>query len=246
MWFQEALLYFACWQGLNFACRFFISPLFATYGSLPESEQAYWNYSLVSSIHAVVISVMAFQALAETPALYSSSDLMLVTPQTTITFKVFWGYILQDTLGSIYYNSKWSGWQANLIHHLAAMLCWGQLLDGGFAHFMGLIGIISEITTPFVNLRWFLHKAGLKDTTLYLLNGLTMTLLWFIIRIGGFGMLGFRIAASWDAVMALRPDQQFTVVFSYVVGYSLQIFWFYKIVRGALKALDIGGGKKKA
>ena len=134
------------------------------------------------------------------------------------------------------------GWKANLIHHAAALLCWSQLLTGGFAHFLGLIGIISEITTPFVNFRWFFDKGGMKGTTLYLVNGMTMTLLWFLVRILGFMFVGYRMFQMREGLAALSTGHQATVVLSYTVGYGLQWFWFYRIVKGALKALN-GGGK---
>ena len=134
------------------------------------------------------------------------------------------------------------GWKANLIHHAAALLCWSQLLTGGFAHFLGLIGIISEITTPFVNFRWFFDKGGMKGTTLYLVNGMTMTLLWFLVRILGFMFVGYRMFQMREGIAALSTGHQVTVALSYTVGYGLQWFWFYRIVKGALKALN-GGGK---
>ena len=37
-----------------------------------------------------------------------------------------------------------------------------MLYTGGFGHCLGLAAIIAEATTPFVNNRWFLDKAGMK------------------------------------------------------------------------------------
>lgn len=42
----------------------------------------------------------------------------------------------------------------------------------------------TELTTPFVNQRWFFEQAGLKESRLYVINGALMWLSWFVIRIG--------------------------------------------------------------
>ena len=38
-------------------------------------------------------------------------------------------------------------------------------------------------------------------------------------------------------------SQSGTTMATYVIGYSLQIFWFKKIVKGAMKALSKSGAK---
>ena len=85
----------------------------------------------------------------------------------------------------------------------------------------------------------------MKDTTLYVVNGLFMTLLWFILRVCLFGWLGTRMFAMRSALLSITSLQRNTVLFSYVVGYSLQLFWFNKIVKGALKAIGFGAKKAK-
>ena len=62
---------------------------------------------MVSSVHAVVITYFAVAALVATPALYTGSDIMVTTPETELCFTIFVGYIMSDTLGSLYYNRAW-------------------------------------------------------------------------------------------------------------------------------------------
>merc|ERR1712139_59845 len=117
------------------------------------------------------------------------------------------------------------------------MGCWFELCTGQFAHFMGLVGIAAEITTPFINLRWFLAESDMKSGRLYIINGMLIVVLWFIFRICGFAFLGVRIFEQRQDIYAMSWDKQMTVALTYVVGYGLQFFWFWKICRGALKAL---------
>ena len=82
---------------------------------------------------------------------------------------------------------------------------------------------------------------------MYLANGLLMTLLWFLLRICLFGWVGYRLILMRAALFSLPALHSITLGGGYAFGYCLQIFWFRKILKGALKAVGIGGdGKKKA
>jgi hypothetical protein len=115
--------------------------------------------------------------------------------------------------------------------------------DGGFAHSVAICAMLTEATTPFINQRFFFDKAGMKSGSLYLVNGLLMTVLWFILRVLMFGWLGWRLFLMREGIMALPFVHRAVALSSYVVGYALQLFWFDKILRGALKALK---GPKKS
>ena len=71
---------------------------------------------MVSSVHAVVITYAAIVSLVATPTLYTGLDIKLTTPETNLCFTIFVGYIMSDTIGSLYYNKAWcvrgwvSGW----------------------------------------------------------------------------------------------------------------------------------------
>ena len=67
---------------------------------------------MVSSVHAVVITYAAIVSLVATPTLYTGLDIKLTTPETNLCFTIFVGYIMSDTIGSLYYNKAWcvGGW----------------------------------------------------------------------------------------------------------------------------------------
>lgn len=153
------------------------------------------------------------------------------------------GYLSSDLLLSLAYNNQWPGWQANVVHHVTGLACWYLMTDGGFGHSIAVCATMTEITTPFINQRFFLDKANMKDGMLYVVNGLLMTLLWFLFRVLLFGWLGFRLFQMRESLLALPNLYLFAAVFSYGVGYALQLFWWNKIFKGAMKVLS-GGNKK--
>ena len=109
-------------------------------------------------------------------------------------------------------------------------------------HIFGMCAVLMETTTPFVNQRWFFAQSGIKSGVLYLVNGLVMTVLWFLLRILVFFWLGTRLFAMREQVFSVPLYKSGFILFSYAGGFSLQIFWFRKILKGALKAVGIGGG----
>ena len=183
-----------------------------TYRQLGSTEQSYWCYSVTSTVHAVVISALCVSALLEEPDV---SPFTLGGPFYTTTaasnqlLQIFFGYILSDTVGCLWYNRRWPGWQANLIHHATAGLIALLFLVAELGHSLGIAAILLEVTTPLVNARWFLDTCGLRGSTLYLANGIAMTLLWLIVRVLGGAGIGVMLAYQWHEVpRSLQPRQQ--------------------------------------
>jgi len=230
--------WFFVWHAQYWVARAVSPLLFSTYKKLEPEMKAYWAASIVSTVHAVYIVYIAVIAI-ETVDIRTSTNVNITSPESTQANIVFIAYLCSDLVLALFYNAAWPGWQSNMIHHTTGIICWYLMNQGGFGHCLALCAMITETTTPFVNQRFFFDRAGMKAGSLYVVNGLLMTLLWFILRVCLFGWLGWRmITAMRASILALPPLYFATAVFSYVVGYSLQLFWFSKIFKGALKHLS--------
>ena len=197
----------------------------------------------MSTVHAVVIVYLA--ATAMTSDVMDTTDVKVTSPQSSEANIIFIAYLASDLLLSVIYNTAWPGWQANMIHHVTGIWAWYMMTRHGFCHSIALCAMLTEATTPFVNQRWFFDKSGMKEGNLFVANGLLMTLLWFALRVCLFGWLGYRIFGPMrKSLLALPSLHLFCGLFSYTVGYALQLFWFSKIFKGALKVLS--GPKSKA
>ena len=99
--------------------------------------------------------------------------------------------------------------------------------------------LLLEVTTPFVNLRYFLSQLGYKDSTLYFVNGLIMTILWFVFRICYGLYIGIWIWRMHDQIAAMPSfiTRWVSIWGGYTVAYLLQWLWFVKIMKGAIKVL---------
>jgi len=239
----------ACWYAFWFACyklsHVANGILFETYGALKPATQAYWCASSVSSLHAIVIVYLSFTAGVELEVWTRPDVFFATSARSGLTNRVFVGYLLCDLSCSLYYNAAWSGWVENLVHHAAGIWCWSTLERDQFGHIFLLTALLAEGTTPFVNNRWFLAQSGMKDGRLYFYNGLLMTGLWFLLRVVLFAWLGTRLVAMRADLAKITAYQSVVLYVNYAIGYALQLFWFRKILKGALKALR-GGSTKEA
>lgn len=234
----------ALWHALFWASRFASSAASETYRSLDGPQRGYWDASVVSTTHALYVTYLATAALLETPKFLVTEDWSLHTLASLSCSTCFLGYILSDLALALYYGRRWSGMAANLFHHVFIVICWGQLLAGRNGQLFALVGALCEASTPFVNGRWFIDRLGLKETTLYVVNGLAMTFSFFVFRVLGFLWMGTRLYGQRVGLLAMPAHASGSILVSYGVGTALQLFWFNKMIRGAAKAL--GYGVKKA
>ncbi|CAJ1454106.1 unnamed protein product [Effrenium voratum] len=170
---MESMLWPVLGSAAAFQATFWISmsvaPLcFSHYRVLDNSkgEKAYWAATFTGVLHAVLIVALCVVALVDCPELLSTSNFFQATALSQLCCKVFIGYILQDFFLSIYYWSTWPGWEANLIHHVMVLIVWWQLTAGGYAQGPATVSMLCESSTPFVALRWYLDKAGMKTGAL--------------------------------------------------------------------------------
>lgn len=106
--------------------------------------------------------------------------------------------------------------------------------------------LLMEASTPFVSMRAILHKLDLKDSTLYVLNGLVMVVVFFCCRIliypaflhvYGVDRGGLTVLGVWRSIPARC---QFWMVLSLLP----QLYWFRVMLRGALKIVRKRGHAK--
>ena len=159
-----------------------------------------------------------------------------------LTLRVFVGYVMADLVVSLYYNSRWAGWIPNLCHHIFTIIAWMGMGAGSYAQGASLVLISCEITTPFVNQRWFFDKASMKGGALFAINGLLMMVLWFVWRIVFYFSISARLYAQRQGLLTLPAFEIFMFLFCYAIGGCLMLLWFRKMVLGALKMF---AGKKQ-
>lgn len=215
------------------------------YGRLPHIKLTEWNSRLVSTVHALIVGLFCLYILRFDDAVNANpvwGDPNLVKLNVAITC----GYLLYD-LVLLACNWNTMGDSFFVCHHLAALYAYGYVLTRGVLPYFANFRLISELSTPFVNQRWFFEALKYpRSHQLVVLNGIAMAVVFFLVRIAV-------MPSYWVSVFATfgTPDferlgfgAQVAWITSCIALDILNTVWMYKITRGCYKVITGGGGKR--
>lgn len=214
------------------------SSYFTGYSSLTKTQRIEWKNRGMSSVHAIFISVMSVY-LVFFSDLFSDNRLdgLIIWRRSnlsTFSLGVSAGYFITDLTMMIWAYPILGG-KEYVFHHSLAVISVAYSMFSGEGHLYTCMVLISEATTPVVNLRWFLDTAGLKRSKAYLINGALLFLGWLVARILLFFYLFHHVHRHIEQVKQMDIYGYFLV---FVVPSSLAIMntvWFVKILRGMKK-----------
>lgn len=201
---------------------------------------AEWDSRGVSTIHAIISSTLALYSVFY-EQMWSNFQLKYSTEISDIATAFMLGYVLYDLVIVLKYWPKDYGM---LAHHFVCITQHGIVLAYDLVA-LELGYIITELSTPFVNNRFFLEKCNSKGL-LYKLNGIMIWVAFLLVRLP---MIPFV-----PAIHYLNPEQfsRFIPLGAliymyglYVVISALNSYWFYRITLGMLKAIRGGSATKQ-
>ena len=145
--------------------------------------------------------------------------------------------------------------QSYFHHSITIFGSFSGLYLGSFVGTISNGSLITEISTPFVNNRWFLAFHKKTQGSLNICNGIIMTLLFCFARV--FYLSFISVFYLWPSLQKFKIDlaqngetqtfaQNLTyfTLYAYLIFVALNYYWFYRMMLGLLKALGIG--KKSA
>ncbi|MCO5567086.1 hypothetical protein L7F22_020771 [Adiantum nelumboides] len=214
--------------------------LFHAYSKLSKAEKIEWDNRAFSTCHAIVVSATAWYLLIFSgffqdngpygPVVFRSSLLSQMMLGVSV------GYFLSDLAMILWFYPALGG-KEYVLHHLLSIISLALSLYSGQAHIYLYLVLLSEVTTPFVNLRWYLSMAGMKDSRVYVYNGILLFFAWLFARVLLFIYFFTHIYLHYDQVQQIFP-LGFYFLFIAPPGLALMnIVWLYKILRGLLRML---------
>lgn len=215
------------------------SRLFPGYGSLNETQKIDWSTRINSSINAIVVGIIcvymmfADRGLETNPLVYKSYLL-----KTNLSIVI--GYLLSDTfIGIIHY--KRIGDLFTMAHHSVSIYAFAYVLTLDVMPYFANFRLLAELSTPLVNIRWFLDALKYsKSSKAVVFNGLFMTLIFFFVRILAMPIYWWKVY-----IVAITPLWSHMGHFRYVLTVVctildlINLYWFWKMLRGCFKALKI-------
>ncbi|KAL2482199.1 Translocation associated membrane protein [Forsythia ovata] len=228
-----------------FACKMiydlsqFISPVyFKSYSSLAKTKQIEWNNRAISTFHAVFVATMSLYLILCSD-LYSDNQLrgpitLRSSKLSTSSLGVSVGYFITD-LGMILWFYPSLGGMEYVFHHLLSMTGVTYTMLTGEAQVYTFMVLISEATTPFINMRWYLDEAAMRRSRAYIINGVMMFLAWLVARILLFVYLFYHYYLHYNQVMQMRVFGRLLVLVVPSLLTVMNLIWFWKISKGLKK-----------
>jgi hypothetical protein len=210
----------------------------------PSRSNMYFHTMLTSTIHAIVSTILTSYILGF--GLMGSNRVFSKSPLGFVTMQISLGYFIGDLIVCLL-DPKLRTDRDNMIHHVAGIvgLVLGLFYQGKFMFFV-VYRLIAECSTPFVNLHHILHNLDKKDGTPYIFAGIGMLITFVLCRI-------IVIPWHWYEILAVVVTDEAALLVplffrvwlgaNYLVFDILNVYWCYKITRGALKLLN---AKRKA
>ncbi|KAG8659877.1 TLC domain-containing protein 4 isoform X2 [Manihot esculenta] len=187
---------------------------FKSYSNLTKMQRVEWNNRAISTVHAIFITVISLY-LVFCSDLYSDhrAELMIFQASSLSTFAL------------------------GVIHHFISMVAVAYAMLIGEGQLYIYMVLISETTTPGVNLRWYLDTAGMKRSRAYLINGVVIFFAWLVARILLFMYFFYHVYLHYDQVKQLDNFGKVLILTVPLVLSVMNIMWFWKIIKGLKKTL---------
>lgn len=232
--------------GLTLTFCYVLCPILA-YFYIPEwkiqslGERKANLYSLFgSSVHAIVACVLALYAIRSgelgNNVIFSKSPLGFTILQITL------GYVCGDLVICIL-DPYLSGVYSTLLHHVAMIAGISMCLfyQGFFLYFV-VWRVLAEFSTPFVNFRMVVSELGDKRSWMYYFASIGMTVSFFSCRIVMIPWYTYElvVAIFFNPEVNIIPMHLQVYMFvNYTAFDILNIYWFFKILKGAYKLMVI-------
>lgn len=200
---------------------------------------------IISTVHAVFVSQGVLRCLYyEGDYLFSDGNGFTKTSETAaFYFCISVAFFIGDLLICCVQFEEY-GWSF-LGHAIAGYGTFLFVVLSDTAHYWGCLGLSWEISTVFLNVRWWLLEYKHKDSIFFTINTILLVVVFFIIRIGVSWPLSFTYITSCYKLTSLGGGDGSVSNFFFVwtslvlvVLAGLNGFWFSKMMRGVQRALS--------
>lgn len=222
---------------------------------LPQSwkpeEQLDGHTRVVSYVNVLFCLVATWKILNDPGTQAAFWDLESAAFDSTATrdrsLHVVSGYMCYDLLILLTYWRQLAD-PSMLVHHLVVGTALLLGVQYSAATFYMAVLCVNELSTVFLNLRYFLLFSGLQDSTLYLVNGLVLIASFFVFRVVTIAVLvAHALYSWWDLAFVQgfywkRPPSTRALfaglTLLLLVHFVLNLVWFWKLIAHGRRAIS--------
>lgn len=213
----------------------YIAQYLPAYNGLSVEKKEEFHTRTCSTVHAVLVSIACvYIVVADEEAKKDMVEGDSWLARSSLAFAI--GYLMSDLRFCIRNINKDFG---SFCHHLSALYPYSLVILLGILSYYANFRLMAEISTPFVNIRWYYDVTGRKDSPIYFYNGLILAATFFLFRIAVMPTYYYLVysVVGTDAFYRLGIVLQLSWIIPCIVLDILNFLWFYKILRGARKVM---------
>ena len=225
---------------LSIFSSYVISPYFSkkwipAYSSIKPKSRPHWNTMLSSTTHALVNTILPLIVI------FGADTEDYVTYKTRTGFlslQIALGYFLGDAV-VVLMSEELRSEKGSVLHHIGSIvgMFLGLYYEGVMMFFL-CFRLVAEMSTPFVNMRWILYEVDVKRSSeWYLVASVGMTVSFFMSRILAAPIFWYKIlmVLSDESAQIIPLHLQIWLVLNSALFDFLNVYWFAKIAKGAIK-----------
>eukprot|EP01132_Coremiostelium_polycephalum_P005124 gene5124-6379_t len=189
---------------------------------------------IMSTLNAIICTVGALKCLFLENNNWTTDPFQGMTPTSLFCLRYVLGYFIYDTVFILYYRNLLDF--GTLTHHLLAISLYYLGIDSKLCHFVLISFLFTEITTPFVNLRWFLYSTNKKDHKAYIINGICLAFGFLLFRVVYVSLsVGSALFSKYHLSLVLPLHIWWGTYLGYIIINGLNLFWTILIWKGLIK-----------
>ncbi|KAM8952350.1 protein CLN8 [Pelodytes ibericus] len=231
---------FLVYLGIFLICHIVSVLLCATYCSLSAREKVFWDLAATRAVFGVQCTIAGLAALLTDPVLTADK---IRGQQNWSWFNILTatGFFFFENLALYLFNILF--WTCDVflaVHHFFAFMgFFGAVICSTTGHYLAMLVLLLEMSTPFTCISWMLLKAGWSDTLFWKANQWVMIHM-FHCRIVLTYHIWWICFCNWDNLVNSTPKPfiAFFITGLALVTFVMNPYWTHKKTHQLLSPID--------
>ncbi|XP_048353650.1 protein CLN8 [Sphaerodactylus townsendi] len=231
---------FFIYLGVFFFSHYLSSIICITYRALPAKEKVFWNLTATRGVFGVQSCVAGLWALLLDPV-FQADKVFSQQDWSWFTCLIASGFFLLENVAVHLSNVVFRTFDLFLVvHHLLAfgsLFCLMTSVQSG--HYIPLMGMLLEMSTPFTCISWMLLKVGWAKTFFWKANQWVMIHMFHCRMILSYHIWWVCIS-NWNAVQENLGHLRFAIILTGLSAVTIVLnpYWTYKKTKQLVCPID--------
>ena len=208
---------------------------------LKYSDAAEWRSRVIGTMNAVILIVGSVLCFLEWPSISRGEGFIQTVKvwRYPVTFaSLFVGYLQWDFCWLIYHYKENKD-VSSLLHHTLFILITHYVLSGTTMTRPFAWLSLTELSTPFLHVRWFFAVSGKKTSIWYTRSSILFAFTFLLTRVFGYTLGLLDLWCHSDIWLSNGPWGLHIVVLGLHAGWILNLFWGIKVISAMTRMIRL-------